>query len=101
MDLGHGIDLAYEDLDEFCTEHGVKRLALFGSVLGDRFTDGSDLDVLVEFEPGRTPGLLTLAEMELQMEALVGRRVDLRTYGDLSRYFRDQVAAEARPIYAA
>jgi predicted nucleotidyltransferase len=101
MDLGHGIDIGDEALATFCSDHGVKRLALFGSVLGDRFVDGSDLDVLVEFESGRTPGLLTMAAMELQLEALVGRRVDLRTYGDLSRYFRDQVAAEARPIYAA
>ncbi|MFN8105323.1 MAG: nucleotidyltransferase domain-containing protein [Acidimicrobiia bacterium] len=81
----------------------VQRLALFGSVLGGRFAGGSDLDLLVEFEPGRTPGLLTIAAMEMQLEALVGRRVDLRTYAELSRYwyFRDQVVAGARPIYAA
>lgn len=101
MDLGHGIEVGDAALTAFCEEHGVKRLALFGSVLGDRFAKVSDLDVLVEFERGRTPGLLTIAAMELQLEALVGRRVDLRTYGDLSRYFRDQVAAEARPVYAA
>jgi predicted nucleotidyltransferase len=101
MDLGHGIDVSDEAVASFCVEHGVKRLALFGSVLGDRFTEGSDLDVLVEFEIGRTPGLLTMAAMELELETLLGHRVDLRTYGDLSRYFRDQVAAEARPIYAA
>ncbi len=101
MDLGHGIEVGDEALTAFCAEHGVKHLALFGSVLGDRFAEGSDVDVLVEFEHDRTPGLLALAAMELQLEALVGRRVDLRTYGDLSRYFRDQVAAEARPIYAA
>lgn len=101
MDLGHGIDVDEDELATFCSEHGVRRLALFGSVLGDRFTDDSDLDVLVEFEPGRTPGLVRMASMELQLEALVGRRVDLRTYGDLSRHFRDRVAAEARPIYAA
>jgi len=101
MDLGHGIVVGDEALAAFCEAHGVTRLALFGSVLGDRFQQGSDLDVLVEFESGRTPGLLTIAAMELELEALVGRRVDLRTYGDLSRYFRDEVAAEARPIYAA
>ena len=101
MDLGHGIDVADEAIASFCTAHHVQRLALFGSVLGDRFGDDSDLDVLVEFEPGSTPGLLGIAEMELELEALIGRRVDLRTFGDLSRYFRDQVAAEARPIYAA
>lgn len=101
MDLGHGIHIDDEALRAFCAEHGVQRLALFGSVLGVRFAGGSDLDLLVEFEPGRTPGLLTIAAMEMQLEALVGRRVDLRTYAELSRYFRDQVVAEARPIYAA
>jgi len=101
MDLGHGIEIGDGELASFCAAHGVGRLAVFGSVLGDRFTDVSDLDVLVEFEPGRTPGLLRLAAMELELESLVGRRVDLRTYGDLSRYFRDRVAAEARLIYAA
>jgi len=99
--VGHGIEIGDEALASFCVAHGVKRLAVFGSVLGDRFTKQSDLDVLVEFESGRTPGLLSLATMELELEALVGRQVDLRTYGDLSRYFRDRVAAEARPIYAA
>lgn len=101
MDLGHGIDVPDEAIASFCAAHRVHRLALFGSVLGDRFREDSDLDVLVEFEPGSTPGLLGIAAMELELEALVGRRVDLRTYCDLSRYFRDRVAAEARPIYAA
>ena len=101
MELGHGIEIGDEAMASFCAAHGVKRLALFGSVLGERFTEQSDLDVLVEFDAGRTPGMLSMAAMELELGALVGRRVDLRTYGDLSRYFRDRVAAEARPIYAA
>jgi predicted nucleotidyltransferase len=101
MDLGHGLVVGDEPLAAFCAQHGVRRLALFGSVLGDRFQQGSDLDVLVEFEPSRTPGLLTIAAMELQLEELVGHRVDLRTYGELSRYFRDRVAAEARLISEA
>lgn len=101
MDLGHGIEIDDQALETFCSACGVKRLALFGSVLEDRFAVGSDLDVLVEFESGRTPGMLTLAAMELELEKLVGLPVDLRTYADLSRYFRDQVAAQARPIYAA
>jgi len=101
MELGHDIDLDDGALAVFCGEHGVKSLAPFGSVLGDGFSEASDLDVLVEFEPGRTPGLLVIAAMELELEVLAGRRADLRTYGDLSRYFRDRVAAEARPIYEA
>lgn len=101
MDLGHGIVVDDQALEAFCSERGVERLALFGSVLGDRFESRSDLDELVEFESGRTPGMLTLAAMELELEDLVGLPVDLHTYGDLSRYFRDQVVAEARPIDAA
>ena len=101
MDLGHGIEIAGETLEAFCVDRGVKRLGVFGSVLSERFGDESDLDVLVEFEAGRTPGLLRIAEMELELERFVGRRVDLRTYGDLSKYFRDRVAADSRPIYAA
>lgn len=101
MDLGHGIDVPDEAIASFCAANHVRRLALFGSVLGESFDEASDLDVLVAFEPGSTPGLFGVAAMELELEALVGRRVDLRTYGDLSRYFRDRVVAEARLIYAA
>ena len=88
-------------LDTFCRRHGVRRLAVFGSVLGDRFSAGSDVDVLIEFEPGRVPGLVALSAMELELEEQFGRKVDLRTYGDLSRYFRDDVRARAKEIYAA
>jgi uncharacterized protein len=79
MDLGHGIDVPDEVIASFCAAHRVRKLALFGSVLGDRFDEYSDLDVLVEFESDGTPGLLGIAAMELELEALVGRRVDLRT----------------------
>jgi predicted nucleotidyltransferase len=61
----------------------------------------SDVDILVAFKPGKTPGLLRLAQMELELEAALGRQVELRTYEDLSRFFRDEVAAIARPLYAA
>lgn len=101
MHLGYDIEINDDVLAALCVEYGVERLAVFGSVLTDRFTDASDVDVLVEFKPGLTPGLLRIAEMELQLESLIGRRVDLRTYGDLSRYFRDEVIADAKPIYAA
>jgi uncharacterized protein len=86
---------------DFAMRHGVRRLALFGSALRDDFHDDSDVDLLIEFEPGRTPGLIRLAEMELELESLIGREVELRTYEDLSRYFRDEVAAHARTLYAA
>ncbi|MEU6641466.1 nucleotidyltransferase domain-containing protein [Saccharomonospora sp. NPDC046836] len=97
-------DLTVDDeaLAAFCRRHGIRRLALFGSVLGDKFTADSDVDVLVEFTPGKTPGLLRLAEMELELGELIGgREVELRTYEDLSHLFRDRVRASAVPLYAA
>jgi uncharacterized protein len=84
----------------FCRRHHVHRLALFGSVLRDDFTPKSDVDVLVEFEPGRVPGLAFFS-MEAELSAILGRKVDLNTPGFLSRYFRDQVFAEAETQYVA
>ena len=101
MELREGLIVEDRFLDEFAMRHGIKRLALYGSVLRDDFGPASDVDILVEFLPGRTPGLLHIAQMELELEAVVGRQVELRTYEDLSRYFRDGVAATARPVYAA
>lgn len=74
---------------------------MFGSALREDFRDDSDVDVLVEFEPDRTPGLLSLAPMELELGELVGRAIELRTYEDLSRHFRDDVSASARELYPA
>jgi hypothetical protein len=85
----------------FAQRHGIRRRALFGSVLREDFTADSDIDVLVEFLPGRTPGLLTVAEMELELEVMFGREVEIRTYRDLSRHFRDRVLAESVALYAA
>ncbi len=73
-------------------------MSLFGSVLRDDFTRESDVDVLVEFEPGKTPGLAIIT-MEDELSNIINRQIDLRTPGDLSRYFRDQVLAEAMVIY--
>lgn len=78
---------------EFAMRHGIVRLALFGSVLRADFGPGSDVDVLVEFAEGRTPGLVRLAAMELEFEDAIGREVDLRTREDLSPRFRDAVVA--------
>ncbi len=88
-------------LQEFTRRHGITRLALFGSVLRDDFDADSDVDILVEFGPGQTPGLFGIAAMERELESAIGRRVDVRTYHDLSRYFRDQVLRDARVLYAA
>lgn len=86
-------------LADFCRRHGIRKLSLFGSVL--KGTDGpdSDVDLLVEFEPDAIPGLLEIVEMEDELSGLVGRRVDLRTPRDLSRYFRDEVVRSAEALY--
>lgn len=87
----HGIEVSKERIAEFCRRHHIRKLAFFGSVLRDDFRPDSDLDVLVEFEPGHTVGLLRMAGLELELSAILGRKVDLRTPADLSRYFRDEV----------
>jgi uncharacterized protein len=87
-----------ERVAELCRRHHIARLSLFGSVLRDDFSPDSDVDVLVQFEPGKTPGLRFFkVEDELSREFL--RRVDLNTPECLSVYFRDQVEAEAVPLY--
>jgi uncharacterized protein len=95
-------DLTVDDtaLRTFCREHGIRSLRLFGSAVRNELRDESDIDLLVEFETGRTPGLLGLAKLELELQKL-GREVDLRTPGDLSPYFRDDVVAAARVLYDA
>ena len=85
----------------FCRRHHVRRLALFGSVLRADFDPESDVDVLVDFEPGHVPGFFRLARLERELsEAFGGRKVDLRTAEDLSPYFRDDVLAAAEVQYA-
>ncbi len=87
-------------LERFCREHGIRKLSLFGSVLRGTASKDSDIDLLVEFVPGRKPGLLALAAMEAELSDLLGRPVDLRTAEDLSRYFRDEVVRAAEVQYA-
>jgi uncharacterized protein len=101
MEIRPGVQLDDAALASFVARHAIRRLALYGSVLRDDFRPDSDIDVLVEFEPGRSPGLLALAAMELELGDLVGSEVELRTYGDLSRFFRDRVRETARELYAA
>jgi len=84
----------------FCRRHHISKLALFGSVLRDDFQPDSDIDVLVEFEPGHVPGLIRLAGMELELsEIFGGRKVAMNTPMCLSPYFRDAVLAEAEVLY--
>ncbi|MEQ1894315.1 MAG: nucleotidyltransferase family protein [Planctomycetota bacterium] len=89
-------------LAALCREHGVRRLALFGSVLREDFTALSDVDVLVEFEPGRTPGFFGLFDLADALSPLFGgRKIDLRTAEDLSPYFRAEVLSSSQPLYDA
>lgn len=101
MELRPGIEVDDHVLDEFAHRHAIRRIAAFGSVLRGDFGPASDIDLLVEFEPDHVPGLLAIAGMEIELERLLGRAVDVRTYGDLSRHFRDQVCATAQELYAA
>jgi predicted nucleotidyltransferase len=95
------IKIPQANIAAFCQRHHIRRLALFGSVLRDDFRPDSDIDVLVEFGAGHTPGLIRLAGMEFELsELLGGRRVDLNTPMCLSPYFRDEVLEEAEVLYA-
>ncbi len=88
-------------LAAFCRERGIRRLAVFGSALRDDFGPESDIDVLVEFEADRTPGLLGVAELELELSRLFsGRKVDLRTPEELSSHFRQDVLDSAEVQFA-
>ncbi len=95
------LPIADEDLRRFCEKHGIRRLSLFGSTLKGTARAESDIDLLVEFEPGRKPGLLALAAMEEELSLLLGgKRVDLRAAEDLSRHFREEVVRNAEVQYA-
>ncbi len=94
------VSIPKDEIAEFCRRRHVRRLSLFGSVLTGDFRPDSDVDVLVEFEEGHTPGLVFF-EMEEELSGILGRKVDLNTPGFLSRYFRDRVIAEAEVQYAA
>lgn len=91
------IPVRREAIRDFCQRNRIRRLAFFGSVLRSDFRPDSDVDVLVEFEPGAKVGLRFFA-MEKELTTILGHTVDLNTPGFLSRYFRERVIAEAEPI---
>jgi predicted nucleotidyltransferase len=93
------IDIPRERIAEFCRRHHIRKLSLFGSVLRDDFGPESDVDVLVEFEHGARVGLIRLAGLELELGAIIGRKIDLNTQGFLSKYYRDQILDEAEVQY--
>lgn len=98
------VDLFIRDnrrlLEGFCRRNHIIRLSLFGSTLKGEETAQSDIDLLVEFHPEHIPGLLTLSGIEIELSNLIGKKVDLRTARDLSKYFRHEVLNEARIAYA-
>jgi hypothetical protein len=96
------IDVPKEKIAEFCRRHHIRKLAFFGSVLRDDFEPDSDVDVLVEFEPGSRVGLFDLYDMEQELSRLLGgRKVDMNTPRSLSKYFREEVLTQAEVYYAA
>lgn len=96
----NGVEISHERIAEFCRRHHIRRLALFGSVLRDDFAPDSDVDVLVEFDPGARTGLKFFT-MQQELSDILGRRVDLNTPQSLSKYFRDEILSHAEVQYDA
>ncbi len=101
---GLGIRIPHKKLEEFCRRNHIKRMAFFGSVLRADFRPDSDIDILVEFEPGHTPGLAFFG-MQEELKLILGRDVDLNTFNGVKSsrnyLFRDAVLGTAREIYAS
>jgi hypothetical protein len=95
------IEVDHTSIAEFCLRNHIARQSFFGSVLRDDFTSESDVDVLAAFEPSCMPGLFGLARVQRQLGEIIGRSVDFKTAGSLSRYIRDEVLAEAQEEYVA
>jgi predicted nucleotidyltransferase len=95
------IQLPRDKIAEFCKRNRIRKLSLFGSALREDFRQDSDIDLLVEFQTGAAPSFLDLARMERELAGLFGgRKIDLRTPKELSRYFRDEVLSSASVQYA-
>jgi uncharacterized protein len=101
ISMNSNLIISREAIAEFCRHNHIRKLALFGSALREDFQQDSDVDLLVEFEPKARIGLIRLAGMELQLSELFGRKVDLRTPQDLSRYFREEVLQQAEILHEA
>lgn len=94
------IKLPRREIAEFCKRHHILTLSVFGSYLRGDFGPGSNIDILVEFDSKHIPGLIRLAGMELELSQILGRKVDIRTPQDLSRYFKNEVVKAAKVQYA-
>ena len=92
-------------LESFCEANGIARLDLFGSALRADFGPESDIDLLVQFKPDRTPGLLDFVRIEQEFSEIFGRKVDLieRLGVERSRNYirRAAILESAETIYAA
>ena len=98
--MNNRLNIDKNKIKAFCEQYHISKLAVFGSALRDDFGPDSDVDILVDFMPGKTPGFFQLAEMEEELSRLYDhRKVDLRTPQDLSRFFRDKVIASAEVQY--
>jgi predicted nucleotidyltransferase len=94
-------ELPRDKLADFCKRNRIRRLLLFGSAMKGELRNDSDIDLLVEFHPADAPSLFDLARMERELSKILGgRKVDLRTPNELSRYFRDEVLSTASVQYA-
>ena len=97
------VSIPKDALAAFCRKHGIRRLSIFGSALREDFGPESDVDVLVEFEEGRVPGLFGFAGMELELSELFGRAVDLVTREEVeeSRNYirRKSILASTEVVY--
>jgi len=101
MQARTNLNIPSEKIAEFCKKNHIRKLSLFGSALREDFRFDSDVDVLVEFEPGTTVGMIRLGGLEIELGEILGRKVDLNTPGFLSKYYRDKVLAEAVVHYDA
>ncbi|GIL03730.1 MAG: nucleotidyltransferase [Betaproteobacteria bacterium] len=99
--MGNRLPIEPALLAALCRRHGIRKLSLFGSTLKGTARPDSDIDLLVEFEPGRTPGLIGISAIEIELGRALGRKVDLRTAQDLSPRFRDDVLRQAEVAYEA
>ncbi len=90
-----------KELEAFCKPNKIKKLSLFGSYLKNTYNENSDIDLLIEFEENSDYGLLDIARIERELSGIIGKKVDLRTATELSRYFRDTVVKEAEVKYEA
>jgi len=99
MKLAERVSITKDQIADFCQRNHIRKFAFFGSILRDNFRPDSDIDVLVEFDPDAHVGLMRVVGIERELSELIGRKVDLRTPKELSKYFRDEVVAEAEVQY--